>query len=94
MKTLAAREAKNRFGELLDTAQRQPVTITKKDRPVAVLLSKHAYDAMERELGEYRSLKETDYLLASPRNRERLLASIESGEYVEVTPEALRSHEG
>lgn len=34
---IPAREAKNRFGEMLDAVQRQPVTITKNGRPVAVL---------------------------------------------------------
>jgi antitoxin Phd len=34
-----AREAKNRFGELLDRAQRAPVTIGKHGRPFAVVLA-------------------------------------------------------
>jgi len=34
-----AREAKNRFGELLDSVQRQPVIITKKGRPVARMVA-------------------------------------------------------
>jgi len=34
-----AKEAKNRFGELLDTVQRQPVVITKKGRPVARMIA-------------------------------------------------------
>jgi prevent-host-death family protein len=39
MKTFTAAKAKNNFGLLLDTAQREPVVITKNDRPVGVLLS-------------------------------------------------------
>jgi prevent-host-death family protein len=39
MKTLGASEAKNRFGELLDLARREPVQIAKKGRNVAVVLS-------------------------------------------------------
>lgn len=39
MKSVAAALAKLNFGQLLDAAQREPVTITKKDRPVAVILS-------------------------------------------------------
>nr|NCS28337.1 type II toxin-antitoxin system Phd/YefM family antitoxin [Microcystis aeruginosa F13-15] len=39
MKTLGASEAKNRFGELLDLARREPVKIAKKGRNVAVVLS-------------------------------------------------------
>lgn len=32
-------EAQNRFGELIDRAQREPVTITRRGRPVAFVLS-------------------------------------------------------
>jgi prevent-host-death family protein len=39
MYKVAAREAKNEFGRLLDNAQREPITIEKKGRPVAVVLS-------------------------------------------------------
>ncbi|NEN97123.1 MAG: type II toxin-antitoxin system prevent-host-death family antitoxin [Moorea sp. SIO1F2] len=39
MKNLGASEAKNRFGELLDLARREPVKITKKGRNVAVVIS-------------------------------------------------------
>lgn len=45
MKTLSARDAKNRFGEFLDMARREPVLVTKNDRPVGVFLS--IEDAME-----------------------------------------------
>ena len=47
MKTFAASEAKNGFGRLLDTAQREPVTIEKKGRPVAVVLSLEDYERFE-----------------------------------------------
>ena len=39
MKTLSARDAKNRFGEFIDTARREPVLVTKNDRPVGIFLS-------------------------------------------------------
>ncbi|MBZ0091725.1 MAG: type II toxin-antitoxin system Phd/YefM family antitoxin [Sulfuricellaceae bacterium] len=39
MKTVTSVEAQNRFGELLDSAQREPVTITRRGRTVAFLLS-------------------------------------------------------
>ncbi|MBF0620967.1 MAG: type II toxin-antitoxin system Phd/YefM family antitoxin [Magnetococcales bacterium] len=39
MITITAREAKNRFGNLMDQAQREPVIIEKNGRPVAVVLS-------------------------------------------------------
>jgi len=44
MKTISAIDAKNRFGQLLDAAQREPVTVTKKGRPAAVMLSIQDYD--------------------------------------------------
>lgn len=47
MKTLASKEAKDHFGELLDTAQREPVTIEKKGRPVAVVMSLAEYKRLE-----------------------------------------------
>lgn len=47
MRTMAALEAKNRFGELLDAAQREPVTIEKHGRPVAVMLSAQDYEDLE-----------------------------------------------
>ena len=45
MKTMPAAEAKTNFGALLDTAQREPVTISKKGRPVAVMMSIQDYEA-------------------------------------------------
>ncbi len=47
MRTMAAAEAKSNFGALLDTAQRAPVTISKKGRPVAVVMSMEEYEAHE-----------------------------------------------
>jgi prevent-host-death family protein len=47
MRSMAALEAKNRFGELLDTAQREPVTIEKHGRPVAVVISAEDYKEIE-----------------------------------------------
>ena len=47
MRTMAALEAKNRFGELLDAAQREPVTIEKHGRPVAVMVSAQDYQDLE-----------------------------------------------
>lgn len=39
MRTITSVEAQNRFGELLDSAQREPVTITRRGRTVAYVLS-------------------------------------------------------
>ena len=39
MKTMTARDAKNRFGEFLDAVRREPVVVTKNDRPVGIMIS-------------------------------------------------------
>ena len=62
MKTMTALEAKNRFGQLLDAAQREPVTVTKQGRPTAVMLSVADYErirgaARERLLETIRELQ-------------------------------------
>ena len=46
MKEISAREAKNRFGQLLDAAQAAPVRVTKKGRPVGVLMSMQQYERL------------------------------------------------
>lgn len=46
MKQIAAREAKNRFGFLLDAAQGAPVRVTKQGRPVGVLMSVQHYERL------------------------------------------------
>jgi len=38
-------EAQNRFGQLLDFAQREPITITRRGRPVAMLVAMQDYVA-------------------------------------------------
>lgn len=45
--TMPAAEAKTKFGVLLDTVQREPVTISKKGRPVAVMMSIEEYERHE-----------------------------------------------
>jgi prevent-host-death family protein len=47
MRSISAKEAKDGFGALLDAAQREPVTITKKGRAVAVVLSRDDYARLE-----------------------------------------------
>ena len=46
MKTMSAKEAKNSFGVFLDSAQREPVVVTKRDRPVGVMFSMNDVPAM------------------------------------------------
>ena len=47
MQSMSAHDAKARFGQLLDTARREPVTIEKHGRAVAVVISKEDFDDIE-----------------------------------------------
>jgi len=49
MQSIAAREAKTHFGELIDKAQREPVSIEKYGRPVAVIMSSEEYKQIKLE---------------------------------------------
>ena len=52
MKTMSAKDAKNAFGLLLDTARAEPVTIEKHGRRVVVVVSVEEYERLtERQLG-------------------------------------------
>ena len=46
MRTIPARDAKNQFGQFLDAAQSGPVRVTKKGRPVGVMLSLEHYERL------------------------------------------------
>jgi prevent-host-death family protein len=46
MITLTSVEAQNRFGHLLDTAQREPVAITRHGRPAAFIVSPKDMDEL------------------------------------------------
>lgn len=46
MQTFTANEAKTRFGEFLDRAQREPVGVLKHDRLVGVMVSVQDFEAM------------------------------------------------
>ena len=39
IQTMTAADAKTRFGQFIDAAQREPVVVTKKNRPVGVFFS-------------------------------------------------------
>lgn len=59
MKTMTAREAKTHFGELLDTMQREPVIVTKNNRPVGIMIS--IEDAADTLIPEMFMEKEAGY---------------------------------
>ncbi len=46
MQTFTANEAKTRFGEFIDLAQREPVRVMRRDRVVGVMVSAQDYEAM------------------------------------------------
>ncbi len=47
MRSMSAHDAKARFGQLLDAARREPVTIEKHGRAVAIVMSKEDFDDIE-----------------------------------------------
>ena len=46
MKIVAATEAKNRLGAILDEAQREPIVIRRQDRDIAVVISFAEFERM------------------------------------------------
>ncbi len=75
MQTFTANEAKTRFGEFLDTAQREPVAVRKHDRVVGVMVSAQDYEAMRAFYAD--------------RLRHRLKESAATAERAGMTPEIL-----
>jgi antitoxin YefM len=69
VKTMSYSESRARYAEVLDSVidDREEIVITRAGRDPVVMVS----------LEDYQSLKETAYLLRSPENARRLLASIE-----------------
>ena len=69
MKTMTYTESRSRYAEVLDAVvnDREEIVITRAGHEPAVMVS----------LDDYESLKETAYLLRSPVNARRLLASID-----------------
>ena len=72
MKTLGASEAKNRFGEMLDFARREPVQIAKKGRNVAVVLSIEEFERFSELENELLALK------AENAHQEGFIGTVES----------------
>ena len=50
MLTMTSLAAQNQFGTLIDTSQRQPVAVTRRGRPVAVVLSYEDYKAVTQTI--------------------------------------------
>ncbi|MFF7247636.1 type II toxin-antitoxin system Phd/YefM family antitoxin [Embleya sp. NPDC008237] len=84
MKTMTYSESRARYAEVLNSVNddREEVVITRAGHDPVVIVS----------LADYESLKETAYLLRSPANARRLLASIDElesggGTVRELTPD-------
>jgi prevent-host-death family protein len=77
VKIMTAREAKNRFGEFLDAARREPVVVTKNDRPVGIMISiEDAADTLIPEMFMEREPEYDEWLAAKVG---ATLARVESG---------------
>lgn len=80
MKTITAIDAKNKFGQLIEAAQRQPVTITKKGRASVVVMSIEDYERRRHRAWKnlVKTMTETgDYAVSqglTQEGLERLLA--------------------
>jgi prevent-host-death family protein len=77
MQTVTANEAKTRFGEFLDKAQREPVGVLRHDRMVGVLVSAQDYEAMRA--------------FYSDRLHKTLEGSANSAQLAGLTPELLEA---
>lgn len=75
LKVFTAKEAKNTFGKLIDSAQREPVIVTKKNRPVVVVLS--IEDAEDKLLLKDSLLADAEWYIWREKS-DNLLKSIEN----------------
>ncbi|HTN60290.1 MAG TPA: type II toxin-antitoxin system Phd/YefM family antitoxin [Devosia sp.] len=71
MSEMSATDAKNKFGQLLEMAQAEPVRIQKNGRDVAVVLSPEQFSAMAGQAPKVRPIIET--LMARSIERRRSL---------------------
>ena len=59
MRSITSADAKNNFGELIDLARAAPVTVTKYDRPVVVVMAAEEYERLTSKI----STKKTNLIL-------------------------------
>jgi len=63
MQVITAKDAKSRFGELLDTMQREPVLVTKNKRPVGVCTHLESlFDVQDDDYEDWEKEKITEAL--------------------------------
>ena len=75
MQVFTANQAKTRFGEFLDLAQREPVRVMRHERVVGVMVSAQDFDAMRNFYAD--------------RLQQTLAQSAATAELAGLTPEAL-----
>ena len=80
MKTHTANEAKTRFGEFIDAAQREPVRVMRHDRVAGVMVSAQDYEEMR--------------VFYANRLRQNLRASAAAANLSEAEAEKLLADEG
>lgn len=95
MKTYTSLNAKNQFGQLLDDAQQSPVTITKHNRPVGVLLSINKLTAIadsflseplkqRLRVGEVSLVEAIEEQMQMDNHIRTVLADVDAGNYSEA----------
>jgi prevent-host-death family protein len=67
MVTMTSKVAQNSFGQLLDTAQREPVAITRHGRPAAYVVSPQMMDELLMEARRKGSKAAADMMAWDPR---------------------------
>lgn len=73
MAEISATDAKNRFGEVLEMARKEPVRIQKNGRDVAVMVSAEEYAQLAERAGATKVRPVVDKLLARSVERRRSL---------------------
>lgn len=78
MKAISYTEARQKLKDVMDAVceDHEPVVVTRKRGENIIMMSQEDYD----------SLAETDYLLSTPANAKRLLASLEEAKRGKTTP--------
>ncbi|MEJ7139072.1 type II toxin-antitoxin system Phd/YefM family antitoxin [Amphibiibacter pelophylacis] len=85
MKTMSTRDAETHFGQLLDMAQREPVLVTRDNRPVGILISME--DAAGSLIGDLYMDKESGHDAWLSAKVSGTLDRLEAGETA-LTPHA------
>ncbi len=76
--TWSVQDAKNRFSEVVEAAQRKPQAVTKHGKPAVVVVAVDEYDRL-RQLDRLKAPSFADHLLAMPSDDggfERLVGSL------------------